>query len=608
MRERALRMRIPGRTVLAVAVAVLACFGIRAQLSPGPLSAAHENLDSAFKCLECHGRGDGAMPDRCVACHAEINWLKSHDRGLHGREGAENCADCHREHGGRENPLVVFAAAGPDAFDHARTGWPLEGKHAASQCADCHNERLRVSGVVKLSPRKDPSRGYIGLEPECSTCHATVHRGSFGTTCAECHAPAAPWRDVHDFDHARTGYRLTGSHAKVACAKCHPSAPARRAQPGILVASRVLAPIAHAECSSCHRDVHAGRAGTNCSTCHTTAAFQRVAGVTFDHSSTGFALIGKHAAVACERCHQNTALTVVARSVGEDGKSVTVPRHERCSDCHVDGHAGQLADLPGRGDCASCHQVEGWKPSTFSVAEHATVSFPLEGRHATVECATCHAPGAKGPAGRVDPETLGTARIALELGDPTCVACHADPHEGRFAVDGPRPKVDGCRGCHDQRAFRPSIITAAVHRDFPFPAQGAHATVACELCHQDLRQRRVDPEVALRFAAETTCESCHALKSPHGNQFANRRAGEACGGCHDELAFRPATRFDHRRDTRFPLLRSHANVECVRCHRPEPGPSGKTIVRYRPTSFECKGCHERTAPELPSRAIRTSGP
>jgi hypothetical protein len=132
--------------------------------------------------------------------------------------------------------------------------------------------------------------------------------------------------------------------------------------------------------------------------------------------------------------------------------------------------------------------------------------------------------------------------------------------------------------------------------------------VACTLCHQDLLERKAGPTVPLRFTAEKACESCHALKSPHGDQFATRRAGAGCGGCHDELSFRPAGRFDHRRDTRFPLLRSHGTVACDRCHRPEPGPAGATIVRYRPTTFDCKRCHAETAPDVPSRAIRTSTP
>ena len=43
------------RLLLLVLLGAFAGTAARAQLSPGPLSRAHEDLDSPLRCLECHG-------------------------------------------------------------------------------------------------------------------------------------------------------------------------------------------------------------------------------------------------------------------------------------------------------------------------------------------------------------------------------------------------------------------------------------------------------------------------------------------------------------------------------------------------------------------------
>ncbi|MGE5731947.1 MAG: hypothetical protein ACM37U_08405, partial [Gemmatimonas sp.] len=47
----------------------------RAQISPGPLSAAHASLDGPLNCTKCHaGGGKQSMTNRCLSCHREISW------------------------------------------------------------------------------------------------------------------------------------------------------------------------------------------------------------------------------------------------------------------------------------------------------------------------------------------------------------------------------------------------------------------------------------------------------------------------------------------------------------------------------------------------------
>jgi hypothetical protein len=44
------------------------------------------------------------------------------------------------------------------------------------------------------------------------------------------------------------------------------------------------------------------------------------------------------------------------------------------------------------GSVRSGHVVDGWNPSTYSRAAHEKLRLPLEGRHAQIPCASCHAP------------------------------------------------------------------------------------------------------------------------------------------------------------------------------------------------------------------------
>ncbi|MFX9469357.1 hypothetical protein ABTO43_20110, partial [Acinetobacter baumannii] len=67
-----------------------------------------------------------------------------------------------------------------------------------------------------------------------------------------------------------------------------------------------------------------------------------------------------------------------------------VAKFDRCADCHRDAHQGQLAGRPGGNACESCHKVEGFSPSTFTLADHQKGRYPLQGAHLAVPCVSCH--------------------------------------------------------------------------------------------------------------------------------------------------------------------------------------------------------------------------
>jgi len=565
---------VPSRRELGVAAALglFASPAAGAQISPGPLSRAHAELEGVTKCLQCHGIGEPKLDGRCLACHREIAWLREQGRGLHAARDLGECASCHREHGGADFEIVHWGSGGAEAFHHARAGWPLDGRHGAVRCRDCHRAELRTSEVTGMRDGGLPASTWLGLETDCASCHADPHVPTLGADCAQCHvtrgfAEIQPGR----FDHDRTGYPLRGAHAKVSCNGCHRTGPEWTGRPE------------SSRCASCHADPHAGLATiagrpADCASCHSVEGFRPSTFTVAMHATAPYPLEGRHRAVACAACHPA-------------GKTGTVLRraHSRCTDCHSDPHGGQLATRKDAGACEACHRVDGFSPSTFSAADHGKLGFPLLDRHAETECRSCHGPRRGLPWAGKTP--VGTAGAVFRFAGSECRTCHVDPHDGRLAAAG-------CASCHDARTFSPSRVDAAMHASWSFPLEGAHAAVPCLECHRELDRVPLAhtvlgarPAAHLRFEIEhRECRDCH--RDPHGRQFAGRRGGDACSVCHGLDAFVPATRFDHARDAGFELAGAHAAVACAGCH-PTAGAGGP---RYRPVPRRCEDCHGGASP------------
>ncbi|HKW14077.1 MAG TPA: cytochrome c3 family protein [Candidatus Krumholzibacteria bacterium] len=552
-----------------------------AQVSPGPLARAHASLEGNLKCQQCHGASKAEMDRKCLACHGEIAWEVSNTRGFHGREGKSKCAACHPDHGGADFKLVAWPDKAPEKFDHGRTGFALQGRHAGVACEKCHVASHAEPAVAGQLKHKGGEMAWAGMDRNCSTCHEDFHKGALGANCAGCHTEQG-WKMVTNFDHSRTTFPLTGLHAKVPCAKCH-EAPqldlARDAQGRV---QPLYKPLPHAECVACHADVHKGAFGTACSRCHATTGFKVVNAATFDHDRTRYPLRGGHAGLACARCHDEKTAW---------GKK---PPFATCAGCHKDPHAGQ-ATLRGEvTDCASCHTVNGYRPSIFTVEQHARTKYALQGAHAAVACGDCHGRTPPGSAGQVA-ALMGTAKVWFHPAHDRCVECHFDPHGGRFSPGGERARKDDCLACHTMQSFKPSTMDDAAHDGARFKLAGAHRATPCFACHQELAAAPGANGSALKKTrplpftiAGQNCRDCH--QSPHGNQFDARKDGGACDVCHDVEHFKPASRFDHSKMAGFKLDGAHARVACGRCH-PVATTNGKRIVVYRPVPSKCVDCH-----------------
>ncbi len=516
-----------------------------AQLSPGDLSAPHAHLEGLRKCGSCHKLGDRDVIPKCLECHAILAERREAGRGLHAHDDYAVCTDCHMEHRGRDAD-ILFWPDGRDGFAHADAGYELEGRHRHLECRACHKGALVRDPAPLLAASKDLDRTWMGLGTACTDCHDDVHRNQLSTTCTSCHDQNA-WKPVPMFDHATTAFPLTGRHRDTACAKCHEPLDPDTPVPG---ASRWKG-LAHAACTDCHRDPHAGRLGPRCTDCHDTTGWLTGRAADFDHDRTRYPLRGRHATVACAKCHSREG---------------TRPAFAACTDCHDDAHGAAATARPRLARCEDCHDVQGFRPARFPLARHDATPFPLTGAHRAMPCDACHRPAPDG-------------RYELVLDHAACTDCHRDPH-GPVATAA----VRRCDACHTTGTWR----TATYDHADVWPLEGAHARTTCTGCHAPVAEADRAPAFA---GAPTHCVGCHA--DIHLGQFTvPDEPAVRCDRCHDTVDWF-AQRFDHDRHSRFPLRGGHEGVACDRCHAPLQGDGARSLT-FKPLETECAACHRTT--------------
>jgi hypothetical protein len=613
--------------VLALALLGLRADAAWAQgIAPGELSRDHASLEGVDQCTRCHSSGEAIGQDKCLACHRALGQRIADRAGYHARVRG-TCGTCHPDHRGRDVPLVRWPGGAPARLDHAATtGFVLRDAHARATCRDCHTPALLTGPIAAKLTAEERPRTYLGLGDTCVSCHADPHEPSLGTDCKACH-DEADWahagRPDAKFDHGKTRFPLRRSHAKVACEGCHGGVPGKheRKKPpfatctachpdphaarmgaatsctrchdegtwtAIQLAAGTHAPrtfpltFGHARppcrdchgarldrpvaptCVGCHADVHRPSLGQACAGCHTPRGWTTGRPAAGFHDRTAFPLIGRHAQVACDRCHDPAKPARV--------RFRPLP-HERCLDCHADPHRGEVSLT-----CEGCHDVGGFRPARFETADHTRTDFALEGAHRAVACERCHPR---------PPESPGFAR-----GAPACEACHRDPHGGQF---GSR----GCAGCHAVAAWAPSRFGKAEHARTGFALAGAH-DVGCSRCHA-----AVGGAPARFVDTPADCGVCH--EDGHRGQF----PGRPCADCHAGDHFAPAPHFAHAR-TGFPLRGKHAAAACAACHPSLPVAGAATVVyRLGAAARDCVGCHaaqhgDAGSPRAAPRALAAS--
>jgi hypothetical protein len=282
------------------------------------------------------------------------------------------------------------------------------------------------------------------------------------------------------------------------------------------------------DCYACHKkdDKHKETLGKDCGSCHTERSWKEPP--KFDHETTTFPLLGKHAKVECKDCHKSAMFKEAPKD---------------CYACHKkdDKHKDTLGK-----DCASCHVERDWK-LTEGRFSHERTRFPLRNAHAQklLKCDACHK------------DTQSFRNTAMD-----CFSCHKkdDKHDGQAGTQ--------CETCHSDKSWKVTRFDHALSR---FPLTGRHVAVACKSCHETSRYKD----------APRDCFSCHKKDDKH-----KQRLGMRCETCHNTRAW-PVWSFDHDTKTKYKLEGSHRKVACESCHRQAAAP-GKDIA---PVGSTCIACH-----------------
>lgn len=229
------------------------------------------------------------------------------------------------------------------AFDHARTGFPLEGAHRTAACRGCHVATDFKAGVPRA----------------CGACHRDVHGGRLGARCADCH-DAVAWGEptFGPEAHRRTNFPLDGRHAVLPCEECHGD----RRDRGFSRPTRT--------CAECHQaDLAAGVAGPfthedwgftgDCRRCHGAWDF---GGALYPGHDACFPInSGNHSGVRCLRCHTSLNPSMQTGACADQATPSTGTAD--CYRCHGCAEPGEHQDVSGWRcpdpsyslDCWRCH-------------------------------------------------------------------------------------------------------------------------------------------------------------------------------------------------------------------------------------------------------------
>jgi hypothetical protein len=466
------------------------------------------------QCSECHTVPNNYSSFSCIDCH-DHNRTDTDNQHQAVQRYVYNSADCFSCHP---------QGSSDGAFNHATSSFPLTGLHLTASCEDCHQN------------------GYAGTSAVCSDCHLAEYNSavnpnhqtlSISTDCGTCHTPAADWQPSLFPQHDQV-YQLLGRHSEIAndCASCHN---------GNYTTTQN-------QCVGCHQNAYnaavnpnhsSAGISTECSTCHNSNGWVPS---TFDHSTTGFELIGSHQPLQCSGCHNGTTAGLTSE----------------CLTCHQTdynaalNHTAQFYPT----NCEQCHNSVNWNEATF---DHQNTNFPLTGAHINSTCQSCHQSG--------------------YTNTPTdCYACHTTDFNNTANPDHQTAGIPTtCVDCHSTTAWQPATFD---HQNTNFPLTGAHTTTTCQSCHQSGYTN-----------TPTDCVACHTTdynNTTNPNHIA-ASFPTTCVDCHSTTAWEPAT-FDHDNQY-FPIYSGAHNGKWNLCSECHTTPNNYSL-------FSCIDCHEHNQTDM----------
>ena len=352
------------------------------------------------------------------------------------------------------------------------------------------------------------------------------HGKNFNLECDQCHNTET-WQvqtKSVSYDHDVSGFPLLGMHKNVTCTACH---------------KNLVFPNIGSACVDCHTDIHSSEFGFDCQECHTPQSWENRRDMLNQHIQTNFPLLGIHALVDCQSCH----------NAGKNKEYTNTP--VECRGCHYEDYiSSKNPDHKIAGftlACEICHlpNASDWRRVAFT----HTPSFPLTGGHASPECNDCHA-------------------NTYQNTSPECFSCHREDFEQTIDPDHAGNGFShDCQECHSTIAWLPARFD---HNNTDFMLTGKHSNLTCQECHGNgYTGTPVECNACHRDDYNQTIDPDHQLA-----QFPLM-----CTECHSTTGWKPA-QLDHN-NTDFPLTGRHSSVACQACH----------ANGYTNTPSECVDCH-----------------
>jgi hypothetical protein len=461
-----------------------------------PLTGAH----TALACSQCHANNNFNLTVKtCVSCHLK-DFQKATNPNHTQFAFPQTCETCHNT-----------AAWQPATFNHATSGFPLTGAHATLQCSQCH-----ISNNYNITNTRCVSCHLKDYQNTTDPNHVTAN---FPQTCEQCHN-TTNWGGA-SFNHASTGWALTGAHTTLQCSQCH-------------INGNYNLNSLNTVCYSCHSkdyqnttDPNHAAAGfpTTCEQCHNTSSW---GGGSFNHATTGWALTGAHLTLQCSQCHLNgnyslnSSNTVCYSCHSKDYQNTTDPNHV-------------TSGFPTT--CEQCHNTASWGGGSFN---HATTGWALTGAHLTLQCSQCHV----------------NNNYNLNSSNTVCSSCHMKDYTG---TTDPAHASAGfpttCDTCHSTTNWLGASFN---HSNTAFPLTGAHVSLDCNKCHVNNNYTSLP----------TNCYGCHQTDytTTTNPNHAAAAFPTTCNTCHTTSTWLGAV-FNH---TWFPIYSGTHNqgvwTTCADCH------------------------------------------
>ncbi len=506
----------------------------------------------------------GFNPNECDICHTLNKGFKPAKFDLHNQYfalvGAHtnlSCNICHKDNYAQKLPTACFGCHEND-FNNAINP-PHTSLNFSHECTECHTQTSWANASFNQHSNYFPifSGAHNGVWSGCNTCHINNNNYS-NFECITCHEHNKAETDIKHaningyryssigcvdchpngiasgaYNHALSGFLLTGAHIQTRCNLCHTQSQTPNT------------------CSACHLNNYNLATNPNhqllnfgleCSLCHTTEAGWNI--YQFPIHNNFYTFNGAHVNIKdnCQACHKGNYINTSSE----------------CSSCHLDKYTSttnpphQILGFSTK--CDDCHNQNAWKPALFN---HDLNYFPIfTGTHTDKwdNCNDCH-------------------RVQGDYSQFSCIDCHAHNNEitddNHAYIQGYVYNSKECVACHPT-----GIAAGAFNHANALPLIGAHGNLTCDKCHL--------PNTYT--INKTECKDCH-INAFYGAQKPNHVTygfSIDCNDCHTTDYGWKVYQFDKHNEY-YPLIGKHNLLitSCNSCH-PET---------YQSTPTSCYACH-----------------